>query len=228
MTSDKKAEANRRNALKSTGPKTSKGKAAVRLNAMKHGLLSQEILLPGEDEAALKELGERLRDELEPVGELEDLLVDRIISSTWRLRRLGRVEAGIFAFEHYGELAARARREASTYTRTEGPDDEFMAQYLSRTIISNEQKHQEATDKARRLEGMRDAETATLGQTFVRDANKANAFSKLSRYETTIERSLYKALHELQRLQAARFAEGSVAQPAAEEVDVSGVSGEGL
>ena len=40
MTSEKKGEANRRNALKSTGSKTSEGKAAVRLNALRHGLLS--------------------------------------------------------------------------------------------------------------------------------------------------------------------------------------------
>src|SRR5215211_7001331 len=53
MTSDKKTEANRRNALKSTGPKTLEGKAAVRLKALRHGLLSQEMLLPGEDEEAL-------------------------------------------------------------------------------------------------------------------------------------------------------------------------------
>jgi len=57
MTSEKKAQSNRRNALKSTGPKTPEGKDAVRLNALKHGLLSQEILLPGEDEEALRELG---------------------------------------------------------------------------------------------------------------------------------------------------------------------------
>jgi hypothetical protein len=228
MTSDKQAEANRRNALKSTGPNTPKGKAAVRRNPVKHGLLSRDVLLPGEDEAALKELGERMRDELQPAGELEVLLVDRIISCAWRLQRLGRIEAGVFAFELYGELAERARREARTYTRTEGPDDEFISQYLSRTVITDEQKHREATDKARRLEGMRDAETATLGQTFVRDANKANAFSKLSRYETTIERSLYKALHELQRLQAARGAGGNVSPPVAVDVDVSGVSTEGF
>jgi hypothetical protein len=55
MTSEKKAEANRRNALKSTGPKTPEGKAAVSLNALKHGLLSQEILLPREDEEVLRE-----------------------------------------------------------------------------------------------------------------------------------------------------------------------------
>jgi hypothetical protein len=161
------------------------------------------------------------------VGELENLLVDRIIYSTWRLKRLGRVETGILAFELYGELAERARREASVYTRTEGPDDKFVAQFLSRTIITDEQKHREATDKARSLESVRDSETATLGQSFIRDANKANAFSKLSRYETTIERSLYKALHELQRLQAARGAGSNVPPPAAVDVDISGVPGEG-
>ena len=116
MTSDKQAEANRRNALKSTGPKTPEGKAAVRHNALRHGLLSRDVLVPGEDEAALKELGERLRDELQPVGELENLLVDRIIAAHWRLRRLGRVEDGIFAWELYGEMADRTRKEADTYT----------------------------------------------------------------------------------------------------------------
>src|SRR5215212_3545546 len=117
MTSDKKAQSNRRNALKSTGPKTPEGKAAVRLNALKHGLLSQEILLPGEDEEALRELGESLRAELQPVGELESLLVDRIVASYWRLRRLGRVEAGIFAWDLYGDLARRANEEVSSHTK---------------------------------------------------------------------------------------------------------------
>jgi len=63
------------------------------------------------------ELGERLWDELQPVGALESLLVNRIISSTWRLQRLGRVEAGNFAWQLYGEMADRARKEADTYTR---------------------------------------------------------------------------------------------------------------
>jgi hypothetical protein len=73
---------------------------------------------------------------------------------------------------------------------------------------------------------VRDGETATLGRTFIRDANEANAFSKLSRYEAAIERSLYRALHELQRLQAARRADVNVPPPAAIDVDVSGVSGD--
>jgi hypothetical protein len=50
--------------------------------------------------------------------------------------------------------------------------------------------------------------------------------SKLSRYEAGIERGLYKALHELQRLQAARRADGDAPPPLAIDVDVSGVSGD--
>ncbi len=73
-----------------------------------------------------------------------------------------------------------------------------------------------------------DAETATLGRTFMRDADQANAFSKLTRYATTMWRSLYRALHELQRLQAARRTEGHVPPPAALDVNVSGVSGDGV
>lgn len=86
MTSDKQARANRQNALKSTGPKTPEGKDAVRRNALRHGLLSREVLLHGEDEVTFKELSESLRAELQPAGELENLLVDRIIAAHWRLR----------------------------------------------------------------------------------------------------------------------------------------------
>src|SRR4028119_2184247 len=124
MTSDKQVQANRRNALKSTGPQTPQGKAAVRLNANKHGLRSQEVLLPGEDGEALKDLDENLRAELQPVGEMENLLVDGIIAAHWRLRRLRRVEAGIFAWELYEELLERARGEAQTYERS--THDDFM------------------------------------------------------------------------------------------------------
>ena len=224
MTSDKQARANQRNARKSTGPKTTEGKAAVRLNAVKHGLLSREVLLPGEDEAALKELSERLQDELQPAGVLEDILVEEIITAVWRLRRLRRVEAGIFAWELYGELAERAKQEARSHEKT--GIDQLLENTGLPSVILDEQKHQEALSEAKEMEAKRNAETTTLGRTFIRDADKTNAFSKLSRYETAIERSLYKALHELQCLQAARRANGSVPPPVAVDVDVSGISGE--
>jgi hypothetical protein len=216
MASEKKIEANRQNALKSTGPKTTEGKAAASRNALRHGLLSKDVLLPWEDGEALRELDEGLRTELHPVGNLENLLVDRIVAAVWRLRRLGRVETGIFVWEHHEEFAERAEREARRYEALAndlifGPDIE----------ITDEAKHEEAMSRARRIRSEQEDDTATLGRTFARDADRANAFSKLSRYETAIERQLYRALHQLERLQVARSG-GDVPAPHVVDMDVSG------
>ena len=141
MASHKQIRANRRNAQRSTGPNTPEGKDAVRLNATKHGLRSQEVLLPGEDEEALKELDENLRAELQPVGELENLLVDGIVAAHWRLRRLRRVEAGIFAYELYGEQVKRAADEICRYETHESPYDDLAQSLMTRVTITDEQKH---------------------------------------------------------------------------------------
>src|SRR5215216_69230 len=170
MTSEKQAQANRRNALKSTGPKIPEGKAAVRLNA----------------------------------------------------KNTAYARAGIFAWELYGELAERAQQEAHTYEWS------VLDALGSPEQITDQQKHQKALSRAQEMKAKQDAETATLGRTFIRDADKANAFSKLSRYETAIWRSLYKALDELHRLQAARHNEGYVLPPIVLDMDVSGVSEEGV
>jgi hypothetical protein len=223
MTSDKQADANRRNALKSTGPKTPEGKDAVRLNALKHGLLSQELLLPGEDEAALMGLAERLMADLQPEGTLEILLVEDIIVAHWSLRRFRKVEADMFARQLYEAMREQAQSEAESY---EGADLTDLIESV--TTIKDEQKHREALSRAQEMQAKLDAETTALGRAFMRDANEANAFSKLSRYVVPIVRDFYRALHELQRLQAARRAEGSVPPPVAVDVDVSGVSREDL
>ena len=105
MTSERQAEANRQNAQKSTGPRTPAGKAVVALNGTKHGLLSRECLLKGESEAELVAFGKRLRAKLAPVGELELLLADRVVSTAWRLRRLIAVETLLFNREHSVDYA---------------------------------------------------------------------------------------------------------------------------
>ena len=215
MTSEKKKEANRRNALKSTGPRTPEGKNAVRLNALKHGLLSQEVLLPEEDAEALRELEAGLRAELQPVGLLENILVDRIIADYWKLRRVNQVEVGIFA---RGRSEERANREVRDYV-LESIKDMITPPSTEKT---DKKKHEEAIFRAQQMRSEQESEIVTLGEIFVRDADKANAFSKLSRYETAIDRQLYKALHELERLQRARSG-GDVPAPVALDVDVSGI-----
>ena len=91
MISQKQLIANRKNARKG-GVKTEAGKALVRLNALKHGLLCREVLLPGEDNDALTELRERIISEVQPQGELEMILTERIVSGIWRLKRTIRAE----------------------------------------------------------------------------------------------------------------------------------------
>jgi hypothetical protein len=149
---------------------------------------------------------------------MENLLVDRIIASYWRLRRLGRVETGIFAWERSEELAERAEREAQGYE-----SDEIKTYQRISIVITDEKKHEEALERVRRMRSEQEDETATLGRTFARDADRANAFSKLSRYETAIERQLYRALHELERRQAARGG-AAVPPPQVVDVEVSGMT----
>jgi hypothetical protein len=91
MTSKKQIEANRRNAQKSTGPKTSEGKSAVAQNAIKHGFTADSPLIPGEDITAWEAFKSKLSEELNPQGPTERMLADRIIDLSWRLKRSGRL-----------------------------------------------------------------------------------------------------------------------------------------
>jgi hypothetical protein len=77
VTSLKQIEANRRNAAKSTGPRTKEGKSVSKLNALRHGLFSQEVLVSGEDPSEFESLHQQLETELQPEGALESQLVER-------------------------------------------------------------------------------------------------------------------------------------------------------
>jgi hypothetical protein len=217
MTSKRRLEANRKNAQASTGPKTAEGKARVAQNAVVHGLLSQQTLLPDEDPEALETLAETMRAELNPEGPQEEFLVEMMVRALWRLRRLGRVEAGIFAWKHYSILVERASHEAARYERTVVP---ALTDHYDPTAITDPQKHQQARAAAEHLSDLRNGATPTMGLTFIRGSSGVDAFSKLSRYETAIERSYYRAFHELQRLQHARLG-GHVPPPLAVDVMVS-------
>jgi hypothetical protein len=91
MVTERQLLANAENAKKG-GVKTDAGKAIVKLNATKHGLLCRDLLLPGEDREALAELRETFIAELQPQGEIELVLVERMVSSCWRLRRAISIE----------------------------------------------------------------------------------------------------------------------------------------
>src|SRR5438445_4938420 len=88
MATLKQIEANRRNALLSTGPKTPEGKAAVRLNALRHGLRAHTVVLPGEKSEAFHQLCDDLEAEWQPQTRTEQLYVEQMAVSQWKLRRM--------------------------------------------------------------------------------------------------------------------------------------------
>lgn len=95
MSSEAKIEANRRNALKSTGPRTKCGKSKSRLNAVTHGLNATTPVLRGEDERAYRELAQAYLEQFSPVGLVENLLVRQITAEDWRLRRFDKAEVAL-------------------------------------------------------------------------------------------------------------------------------------
>jgi len=155
-TTQKQIEANRENG-KLGGVKTEGGKEISKLNAIKHGLLSQKAIFRWEDGELLHILEEAITSEYKPEGEIEKILIDRICSGFWRLQRILSLESNN-AFER---------------------------------------------------------------NVFERKLELTGTADRFIRYEMMIERSIYKALHELERIQAKRNGE-NVPLPVALDVDISG------
>lgn len=88
VTSSHRALANQKNAIKSTGPRTTAGKASSSANAIQHGILSSHLVLPAESWVEFDALLQQLMVEQQPQGTLELALVERMAVALWRQRRL--------------------------------------------------------------------------------------------------------------------------------------------
>src|SRR5688572_21981333 len=93
MSSDAKIAANRANAKKSTGPRTTAGKAASSRNNTRHGLTAKLFLLDTEDPAQYEALRSDLIDSYRPANGAELMLVEEIAQNFWRLQRARHIEA---------------------------------------------------------------------------------------------------------------------------------------
>jgi hypothetical protein len=100
MTTKEKSDASRRNAAHSTGPKTPEGKAASSMNALKHGLRSQKIIIAGEDPAEFNQLYASLQDQYQPQNQTEQNLVELAAIAQWKL-----VRAEVFEGRCYSAVA---------------------------------------------------------------------------------------------------------------------------
>jgi hypothetical protein len=114
-----KLAANRRNGQKSKGPKTEEGKSRSRWNALKHGVLSQRlVVLNDNDGQTYTLLLENLRRDLNPRNALEEILVEKIAMAYWRLHIAYGYEAEFARSRHaFIIVADRMGRYANTIHR---------------------------------------------------------------------------------------------------------------
>jgi hypothetical protein len=112
MATVKQTAANRMNAQKSTGPRTTEGKAASRYNALKHGIFATTQIMFDEKAEDLAELAAEYHEHHSPSDPDARFLVDTLIANEWRLRRLRRVEAELWQSASNTFLANNAEAPA--------------------------------------------------------------------------------------------------------------------
>jgi hypothetical protein len=96
MSSLKQIDANRRNALKSTGPTTLEGKERSRRNAVRHGLTAETVIAALEDAEDYQAFEAAVIADYDAESAVERELVLRLASVLWRLRRATGIETALF------------------------------------------------------------------------------------------------------------------------------------
>ena len=96
MATKSQIDANRRNAQKSTGPKTQEGKDKSRRNGLQHGLTAKTCMLEDEDPEALVDLLNEIREKFNPQDTDEDFLIERMAKARFKYNRIMPIEAAIY------------------------------------------------------------------------------------------------------------------------------------
>jgi hypothetical protein len=233
MNENEKADISRRNAALSTGPRTPEGKTASSMNALKHGLTAETLVLPSENPENFLAFAEDLLAALVPVGALEEILAERVIMNAWRLRRALRAEVEVYAWPMemtentrkperpknqdtpdpesvIAAMEARLHKEVDLHN--EGPDPESVIALMEARLREEEEGGGKIASPVKNepLRALEEKKNPPLGAAFAREGAGADALGKLAKYETMLERGLIAALRELQRLQAARGVGGNL------------------
>ena len=164
MTSEAQIIANRRNAQKSTGPRTSEGKAAVSQNSVKHGLTAGQDVISSESQADFDQYRDQLLAELDPASPMESMLAERIVGLSWRLKRICSIQnQAIDALNADNTPSPLAKLTKSLF---------FKGQNLP---------HENTSESATAL---------ALGRLAIKDFSNARVLDRLLMYERRIEHSL--------------------------------------
>jgi len=193
---------NRRNASHSTGPRTPKGKLCSSRNAVKHGLTARtdvaemaRLPIPGNHPYSYKSFRRQLLLELSPSSLMQNILADRIIGASWRLKRIPKLESAIFNEMRtkepsvppaLAELAIALDQKRRNLTDTyDSPPSSKSSRDKGRRASSPLQSRSAPSDK---LHFSYPPSTGWL--------DYSEQFARFSRYESSLERSLFRSLKE--------------------------------
>jgi hypothetical protein len=195
MASQNQIDANRENARHSTGPKTPEGKARSSANALRHGLLARNAVMPIEDGAPYLELLADLEAEFQPVGPHETYLIQQMASAHWNLDRLERIRTGFITHRF---------NKAYEYAHDD-EDSEYIA------VPPTAPPFEPVTPEKEKY----DENTRMLGVMFYENSG-GDAFAKLLRYENTLHRNYHRSYKAFQEARANRTPPSSPPQEPSE------------
>jgi hypothetical protein len=203
MTSFRQIEANRRNACKSTGPKSVEGKQRSRCNAVRHGLTAETVIGALEDAEDYRAFEAAIIADYDAQSAVERELVLRLASLLWRLRRATTMETGLFEIQADQMRAFQQSRVMRTVLRDVvnpmfgqaawvgfGQDPASIADATSAVPLTANSLAEPSADSI-----------SDLASCFLRLANLPNyALDRLSRYEATLWRQVAQTLFALDNL----------------------------
>jgi hypothetical protein len=189
MTSLKQIEANRLNALKSTGPRTAQGKQRSRQNAVRHGLTAETVITCLENAANYQAFEASIASDYRTRTVTECILISRLASLLWRLRRSTSIETGLFQIE--GQLMLARNGNPSRHRRLPKWYDELDAGRNPVSFTGSPEPYGET--------GAASEPSQALADCFLRVSRPSyGTFDLLNRYESRLWRQTAQLLFMLQ------------------------------
>jgi hypothetical protein len=183
MTSFRQFEANRRNALKSTGPKSEAGKQTSRCNAVRHGLTAETVVGALEDAEDYKSFQTAVAAGFDAETAVERELVLRLASLLWRLRRATAIDTGL--------LETPSEPDTAPDLDGAAPTNQRAAADIAQIRTLGNHTWLEGNDN----EGQNDTFNYKIARRFLQFDCKS--FDRLRRYETALWRQVYQVIFVL-------------------------------
>jgi hypothetical protein len=197
-----KPEANRRNARKSTGPKTLRGKGRASKNSMRHGLTAEQLVLwTTDDRKTWAEVRKKVISYYMPQTVLEELLVNRIVKALIDSSHAEQLEAAIVTDGTISQLAGRAliTAKATEHGATDNLEE------MNAALDELEPDAEGEPSQGKHADEQRATSPPQLSRRTVENfVGNLDALGLVNRYHSRSDSQLRSAMHELERLQAAK------------------------